>query len=371
MSTCRGLDVTRWREDADPRLLGPVLSTSATSASDLVWSAGHQPVCRPADDYEVIFAADKATFRRRDAGIETLLEVTVSPEQFAEVRRVTLTNHDDRPRELELTSYAEVVLGPRRPTWRTRPSASCSWRPSGSPAPAPCSAAAGPGRPTRRRSGPSTSPPPTPTRRRPRRRSSTRPTALRFLGRGRTPADPAALDRGAALSGTTGPVLDPVFSLRVRVRLEPGGSAVVAFTTAVAESREEALALADQYHEASAAARAFELAWAHSQIEHRHRGWSPEEAHLFQRLGVARRLRRLRAAAGTGRRRRRTGSGQADLWRYGISGDRPIVLVRVAGDGAGPAGPAAPRWRTPSSGSRGWSSTSSCSTRRRRATSRS
>ena len=48
----------------------------------------------------------------------------------------------------------------------------------------------------------------------------------RFLGRGRTLADPAALDRGAILSGTTGPVLDPIFSLRRRVRLDPGGPPV-------------------------------------------------------------------------------------------------------------------------------------------------
>ena len=81
---------------------------------ELVWSAGYQPTCRPPQGYEVIFAADKATIRRRDADIETLLEVTVSPEQPVEVRRVTLTNHDSRPRELEMTSYCEVVLAPHR-----------------------------------------------------------------------------------------------------------------------------------------------------------------------------------------------------------------------------------------------------------------
>ena len=81
---------------------------------ELVWSAGYQPVCRPPQGYEVIFAADKATIRRRDADIETLLEVTVSPEQPVEVRRLTLTNHDSRTRELEITSYCEVVLAPHR-----------------------------------------------------------------------------------------------------------------------------------------------------------------------------------------------------------------------------------------------------------------
>ena len=41
-----------------------------------------------------------------------MLEIAVSPEDDVEVRRLTLTNRSDRPREIEVTSYAEVVLGP-------------------------------------------------------------------------------------------------------------------------------------------------------------------------------------------------------------------------------------------------------------------
>src|SRR6185436_4651888 len=59
---------------------------------------------------------------------------------------------------------------------------------------------------------------------------------VRFLGRGRPPADPAALDRGTRLSGTTGPVLDAVFSLRRRVRVNPGSQASIAFTTGAADT---------------------------------------------------------------------------------------------------------------------------------------
>ena len=128
----------------------------------------------------------------------------------------------------------------------------------------------------------------------------------------------------------SGPVLDPILSIRRRVRLEPGESAVVAFTTAVADSREEALTLADQYHNGSAVARAFELAWAHSLIEHRHRSWSPQEIHLFQRLAshIIYAGSALRAAPAVVAANRQ---GPSDLWRHGISGDRPIVLARIAG----------------------------------------
>ena len=151
----------------------------------------------------------------------------------------------------------------------------------------------------------------------------------RFLGREGTPADPAAMSSGVALSGTTGPVLDPIFSLRRRFRLGPGGSAVIGFTLALAESRDVALALADKYHEASAVARAFELAWAHSQVEHEHRNWSPEDAHLYQRLGshllfAGPALRATAAVIAANH------LAQPALWRFGVSGDRPIILARIA-----------------------------------------
>ncbi len=108
-STCRGLDVTRWREDVTRDACGLFIYIRDVG-TDALWSAGYQPTCRTADHYEAIFSADKVSFRRLDASIETVTEITVSPEARAEIRRVTLTNHDTRSRELELTSYAEVVL---------------------------------------------------------------------------------------------------------------------------------------------------------------------------------------------------------------------------------------------------------------------
>src|SRR5207247_2299904 len=107
----------------------------------------------------------------------------------------------------------------------------------------------------------------------------------RFLGRGRTVADPAALDAASGqLSGAAGPVLDPVFSLRRSFRVKGGASVSIAFTTALADSRDQAAALADHYHNFHGVNRAFELAWAHSQVELRQLHVSAAEVHLFQRL---------------------------------------------------------------------------------------
>jgi cyclic beta-1,2-glucan synthetase len=323
-SVCRDLDVSRWREDRTCDGWGQFCYVRDLR-SGLVWSAGYQPLCRPADEYEVIYSTDKAEFRRIDAGIETHLEVTVSPENSAEVRRVTLTNHNTRPHEIELTSYAEVALAPHgadlaHPAFsklfleteflpregallcRRRPRAADQKPVWAVHVIAVDGRAIGP--------------------------LQHETDRLRFLGRGRTPRNPAALEPGAVLSATTGPVLDPVFSLRRRVRVAPGTSVNVAFTTAFADTREQALALADQYHDFRSITRAFELAWAHSQVELRHLRLSAEEAHLFQRLAghVVYTGTSLRPPAAAAANRQ----GQPGLWRHGISGDRPIVLVRIA-----------------------------------------
>src|SRR5205823_1335198 len=103
-------------------------------------------------------------------------------------------------------------------------------------------------------------------------------------GRGRTPSDPAALASEAAFENRIGPVLDPVFSLRQRIRLRPRETVRLTFSTAAAASRDEALLLAERYHDPRAVARAFDLAWTHSQVELRHLNLSPDEAQLCQRL---------------------------------------------------------------------------------------
>jgi cyclic beta-1,2-glucan synthetase len=324
-STCRGLDVTRWREDRTRDGWGQFCYIHDLRRG-LLWSAGHQPVGRLADAYEVFYSPDKAEFRRSDAGIETRCEIAVSPEQPAEIRRVTLTNHDSRAHDLELTSYAEVVLAPHggdlahpafgklfvETEFVSGPDALLARRRPRAEDQQPVWAVH-----VLAVEGPALGRPQYETDR------------VRFLGRGRTTTAPAALDRGAVLSGTTGPVLDPIFSLRQRLRVAPGATVSVTFTTAVADSRDEALALADQFRDPHAGTRAFELAWAHSQVELRHLRLSAADAHLYQRLAasVLYSGATLRAdpAVLTANRQ-----GQPSLWRHGISGDRPIVLACVA-----------------------------------------
>ncbi len=326
-SFCRGRVVTRYREDAT-RDLGSQFLYLRDVRSGSVWSATHHPVGADTENYLVTFLAEKASFSRRDDGIATLLEIAVSTEDDVEVRRLALTNHSDRPREIEITSYAEVVLGPAaddlaHPAFGKlfleteylpeRTALLCSRRPR-SPDEARLWAVhvlslEG------RTQGP----------------LEWETDRARFLGRGRGVEDPQALD-GRSLSGTTGVVLDPVVSLRQRVRLAPGGFVRLSFATGMALSRDTALALAQKYHEPSAAARSFALAFAHAQSALRHLGVKSEDALLYERL-ASRVLYADRSLRSGPEILARSELGQEGLWPHGISGDLPILLVRVAGEG--------------------------------------
>ncbi|MFN7987339.1 MAG: glucoamylase family protein [Thermoanaerobaculia bacterium] len=323
-SLCRGRAVTRWREDRtrDPGSQFVYLRDVHTGE---VWSAGHQPVGKEPDAFLVELLAEKAILERRDHEIETRLEVTVSPEDDAEVRRISVTNRSDRPRELELTSYVELALGSLAED-AAHPAfgklfVETEWLPESTALVA---------------------------RRRPRGASDPESFAfhvlaiegraqgqvewetdrMRFLGRGRGPDDPTALD-GRALSGTTGAVLDPILSLRTRLRLSPGGFARLGFTTGVASDRPATLGLAQKYHDFGFAARTFALAYTNARTSLVHLGISADEAQLYERLGsrVFFSDASLRADPET---LARNSLGQPGLWGHGISGDLPILLVRVS-----------------------------------------
>src|SRR6185503_16119184 len=105
------LAVTRWRADGTRDHTGQFCYVKDITRG-AVWSAAHQPVCAEADRYTAILATDRVTFQRTDGDIETRTEIAVVPADAAEVRRIVVTNNSDESRDIELTSYGEIVLGP-------------------------------------------------------------------------------------------------------------------------------------------------------------------------------------------------------------------------------------------------------------------
>jgi cyclic beta-1,2-glucan synthetase len=316
--------VTRWREDATRDSWGSYLFLRDMDTG-VVWSAGHQPSGKEADSYEVAYSEDHAEFSRRDGSIATRLIVVVSAEHDAEIRRVSLTNLGSHFRQIELTSYAEIALAPQaadaaHPAFQnlfiqtefvadigallaTRRPRSKDEKPIWAAHVAAVEGETG-------------------------GVLQYETDRARFLGRGRSARSPVSVVDGRPLSNTVGPVLDPIFSLRCRVRLAPGATAHAIFSTVVAESREDVLDLADKYRDSATFERATTLAWTQAQVQLHHLGIEADEALLFQRL--ANRIiysdSSLRPAANLLALNER---GAPALWVHGISGDLPIVMVRI------------------------------------------
>jgi len=327
-SRWRDLAVTRWREDTTRDAWGTfcyLREVSTPGENGSVWSAAHQPTLRRADHYEAIFSEGRVEFRRQDGAFEIHTDIVVSPEDDIELRRVRISNHSDARRTLEITSYAEVVLAPPaadtlHPAFSNlfvqseivgeRQAILCTRRPRSHDEQTPWmfhllavhDAQAD--------------------------HFSYESDRARFIGRGRSTTAPQALDRGVELSGNQGSVLDPVVAIRARITLKPGQSANVDLVFGIGDSRDVALGLVEKYQDRRLADRVFELAWTHAQVVLRQINASEADVQLYGRLAssVIYAHAALRADASVLMKNRR---GQSGLWGYAISGDLPIVLLRI------------------------------------------
>jgi cyclic beta-1,2-glucan synthetase len=318
------IGVTRWRRDTTRDNHGEWIYIKDIT-SGRVWSAAHQPVAVDADSYRVSFASDRVEFHRRDGDVDTVMEVVVSSDDAAEVRRVTITNRSAVTRDIELTSYSEIVLQ-SLDTDRQHPAfgnlfVETEWigehsaiiatrRPRAADEKVYWGAhvvATGP-----ERIG-----------------SVTYETdRAKFIGRGKSVRHPTAMKDEGILSNSAGAPLDPIFALRVRIRVAPGKSVPVSFTTLVAETRDRAIELCDLYDDPFSARRALDLSWAQAQAELRDLGIAPSDAAVYQQFAgyLVYPHPQLRP---TGSELRDNTRGQQSLWPLGISGDNPILLATI------------------------------------------
>lgn len=318
------LMLTRWREDVTRDAWGAFVYLHDVGRGE-TWSATYQPTCTVPERYEAVFSDTSAEFSRRDHEIDTQTEIVVSPEDDVELRRIRLTNRSSDTRVLELTSYAEPVLtsladDAAHPAF-TKLFVQTELHPKLDTVLAT---------------------------RRPRAGHEQHPTMLQlmcvrgepvapvsfetdraaFIGRGRSLANPHALKKSGALGGSAGCVLDPVLAIRQRVRIPPGKTLTIDLVTGIARDRDGALALVNKYRDPRMADRIHDLAWTQNQVSLRQLAISEREAQLYQQMAghVVYASNRLRAPPGVIARNQR---GQSGLWGYSISGDLPLVLVKI------------------------------------------
>jgi cyclic beta-1,2-glucan synthetase len=322
-SCWNNLAITRWREDGTCEQWGAFCYVRDLESGN-VWSTTYQPTRRAAEHCEFSFGPGRATFRRRDHELSMETDVAVASDDDVELRRVRITNRSGTARKLDFTTYAEIVLGDAaadaaHPAFeklfveteilRDAQAIICKRRARSSDVSTPCvvhllvSHGSVKGD------------------------FSFETDRMRFVGRGRTIADPQALD-DRTLSGSDGAVLDPVVAIRCAVSLEPGQTATVDLISGIGVSREACMTLVRKYRDRQIIDRILPEASARAQAILTKLHVSETDAQLFGKL--ARSLiyasPMLRADART---LEKNVQGQSGLWGYGISGDLPIVLLRI------------------------------------------
>lgn len=314
--------LTRWQADAtrDSQGLWVYLRDEHSGA---VWSATRQPSGVVGEHEQVVFHPHMAEFHRHEQGIGLRLEVAIAAADDLEIRRLTLTNESDQPRSLQLTSYAEVVLAPALDDERHPAFSKLFVGSEYLPALQGLLF-------TRRPRHPEDKPPlllhrlVTDDGQLAQLTWDTDREAV--LGRHGDERYPRGVLRG--LSGTTGWTLDPVMALQVRLVLEPGAQQQLAFLTLAGGSRPSLLELAERYATLPALEWAFADAASEAGREARQLGLEPGWLMELQQLAslLLHPHPTLRCPVAT---RLSNRLGQPRLWGMGISGDRPILLLRL------------------------------------------
>ncbi|OGH56008.1 MAG: hypothetical protein A3G34_06550 [Candidatus Lindowbacteria bacterium RIFCSPLOWO2_12_FULL_62_27] len=248
------LDLTRWRDDPTTDGWGPFIYARDRMTNAVV-SAAFLPVRAASGIFRYRFSSDKSEYVSSYPFMELRTEIVVTPNERAEIRRVTISNLSDESRDIELTSYLEAVLAPAsadlshpafsnlfvQTQFDKRASAILAFR-------RPRSANEKTIWMFHTLVGPNGKPP---------GRVQYETDRARFIGRGRTVDHPAAMEKGFRMSGSTGAVLDPILSLRTILRIPAGAEARVSFITGAAPDRRRALEMISRYHNPDAVARVF------------------------------------------------------------------------------------------------------------------
>lgn len=323
-SRWKNLALVRWREDATQDNWGMFCYIKDLSNGNF-WSNTYQPTLQKAKLYESIFSQGHVEYKRLDEGFETKTDIVVSPEDDVEIRRVKITNKSTATKTIEVTSYAEVVLAAQAAD-EAHPAFSNLFVQT-SIHEEECAILC-----TRRARNRDENPPwmfhmftlngAT------KEELSFETDRMKFIGRTKSVQSPAAVANSGPLSGSSGSVLDPVVAIRYKITLKPKQTATFDMVTGIGETKEICDNLVSKYQDRHLKNRAFELSWTHSQVLLRQINANEADAQLYNSIAgsilYSNDMYRADAAV-----IKSNIKGQSGLWSYAISGDLPILLVRV------------------------------------------
>lgn len=321
----KGLNINRWREDPTKDNYGNFIYIKDHETNEF-WTISKQPMTSLNVKFTHDLSFGKAWFGSKYKDVESEMQVYLSYEDDIEIRRIKLTNYGSKTLRLQITSYQEVTLAPlasdmHHPIFnglfietkaiKDQQSLLCYRRPK-SPhdlqysvfqSLVPVSGSWHNFTYDARRSN--------------------------FLGRKRNISEPLALISDYQLKEETGFVLDPAITLRMEVVLESGESAVLDIVSGVAETPYEAENLCRKYKDVSLRNRVLDLQWVHHQLILQQLQMTEQEAEIFYLLAssVIFSNEDLRAESHL---IVQNSKGQSSLWSYAVSGDYPIILLRLS-----------------------------------------
>ncbi|OFI07442.1 N,N'-diacetylchitobiose phosphorylase [Clostridium acetireducens DSM 10703] len=318
------LNLYRWKENSTNDNKGMFFYIKNLNSNEY-WSTTYEPCKNEGENYEVTFSLDKANFKRKDGNLITEMDTIVTSDDDAEIRKISITNKSSYSRTIEVTSYCELTLASYNADL-VHPAFSNLFINTefiGNPF---CILA----------------------NRRPRSikdknvwimqtvtsdteslgRIEYETNRENFIGRCRDLSNPQAMENEAPLKNTVGSVLDPIISIRIRFKIEPGKTCNIAYTTAVGNSKEEVIELANKYSKKENINRALNLLNTSTKLNMKYLGIKSAQANLYQ--SMASKILYLNSSFNYREEFiKNMKLNQQDLWSYGVSGDLPIVLLII------------------------------------------
>jgi len=323
-SSCDQVMMHSWRPECTGSSHGTFVYIR-NLASDQKWSNTYYPTFVQPDDYHVVFAPEKVEYHRKDGMINTDTEITLSPVENVEIRKVTLTNHSNRSIEFEMTSYMEVVNDTHlaevaHPAFnkmflelefvpdrnlliasRRKRSEEDNFGYVMHMVTSDAEFSRSVEYDTDRRS---------------------------FIGRGGTQILPLALQSRLPLSGHPGLSLDPMMSLRVFIQVPAKKSVSVNYITGYCNTRSDVFRRSNDLRKDLRSEDIFRLALTSSKLEMKYLNIHSQQLNAIQAM-VGPLYYPSRFFRDQNDVISRNVKGQSSLWRFGISGDAPIMLLRV------------------------------------------
>ncbi len=291
-----------------------------------VWSAAYHPTMTEPEEYQTIFTPYQAEFKRRDGDISTHTLVSLDADLDIEIRKLTITNHSREEKRLEITSYLEMV-GDTHLAELSHPAFNKLFLESEFLEEEVIFL----------------------TRRRGKNAGGEKPFLLhmlrtskklcrkieyendrkRFIGRNNTLANPDSVVHSIPLSNHSGFCNDPIMSLRAEFCLAPGEVITLAFITGVCASKEEAKLIGEELSVAYRMDDILEKFRLQKDIELKYLEINKAQLNAFQEL-ISPIFYPSNLYRGPAEYILRNEKNQSGLWRFGISGDQPILLLQVS-----------------------------------------